>query len=1072
MFTFDEFYEALYSPSGADAKRSPFPWQTRLANHVIANGWVPEVTNSESDECLALDLPTSSGKTTAIDIAVYHLVHQILSGAERTAALRMFFIVDRRIVVDGTFSHARHLADRIASATDGPLRTAAEALRTHLELGRHERPIHVSMMRGGIYRDDGWARSPVQPTICVSTVDQVGSRLLFRGYGVTPSMRPIHAGLVANDSLLLIDEAHLSEPFLQTISRVRQIGSETGIEGTVQKPLQFVRMSATNTQMQANPFALLDEDHEHPVLRRRLEAQKKARMEKVAVDREDSEAADDTFTSKLVEMALTAARVEAGDEDSGTKKTQEKGKTKNYESEAVTPPEQVIGVIVNRVRSARMIYEKLATKLKSQNDTTPPKADVILLTGRTRPFDRDELLFREDVEGKSGWLSWIAADRDAATMRPIIVVATQTVEVGADISFDTLITEAAPLDCLRQRFGRLDRLGHRGQSTAMIVGRNNVVAKTNVDPIYGKAIGETWAWLNKIAAGSGKNKSVDFGLNAMQGHLNGLSPDALAKMLAPKQDAPYLQDKYAELWSRTNPAPAADPEVSIFLHGVDAGLPDVQVIWRCDLLNNGETEFDERFEADYINAVSLVPPMQMEACSVPIWEVQRLLSRDRRSPTRKSMSGDLSDVEGTRGEPSPQPPRRHVLIWRGPEQRTRRNPAGSFVADANRIRPGDTIILPSSFGGCDEFGWNTDSVIPVIDVADSCSRWSRGRASIRIHSAVLAQSDIDIATPDPDDAVALTTFVKELAENYSVPLAIRQSAADLQSWGRAHRWTAPYEFTKLTDDTPSPPFLVCGKQHLEIDRILQESQHTAEDLAGSSVSPVDDDSTSFGAERRVTLEDHTDGVVIHAERFSRLASLLHLQNDFSAAARWHDLGKLDYKFQVMLHNGEELESVVSLQNQRYLAKSDIPWTNRAARRRARERAGVPDGFRHEALSVLLLRTAEDVLENAFDSELVQFLIGSHHGAGRPFFPVCLDSEPRDVEMEWQGRQWQLSGEERKQRELHRIDSDWPMLLTHLTNRYGVWGLAWLEAIFRLADHCQSALDREARDPETEMVANE
>ena len=42
-------------------------------------------------------------------------------------------------------------------------------------------------------------------------------------------------------------------------------------------------------------------------------------------------------------------------------------------------------------------------------------------------------------------------------MPPVVLVATQVVEVSLDIDFDTIFTEPAPLEALIQRFGRVNR---------------------------------------------------------------------------------------------------------------------------------------------------------------------------------------------------------------------------------------------------------------------------------------------------------------------------------------------------------------------------------------------------------------------------------------------------------------------------------------------------------------------------------------------------------------------------------------------------------------------------------------
>jgi CRISPR-associated endonuclease/helicase Cas3 len=182
----------------------PFPWQARLLRQVAESGAWPSV----------LDLPTGSGKTAAIDIALFHLALDAERGKQRRAPVRIAFIVDRRLVVDDAFSRARRLEQALA-APCGPI-TARVAQRL-ARLSADGTPVVARRLRGGVPREDDWARTPSQPTVLCSTVDQVGSRLMFRGYGVSDSMKPVHAGLLGSDCLILLDEAHLAEPFRQTL---------------------------------------------------------------------------------------------------------------------------------------------------------------------------------------------------------------------------------------------------------------------------------------------------------------------------------------------------------------------------------------------------------------------------------------------------------------------------------------------------------------------------------------------------------------------------------------------------------------------------------------------------------------------------------------------------------------------------------------------------------------------------------------------------------------------------------------------------------------------------------------
>lgn len=125
---FEPFFRALWD-------RDPFSWQADLAQRVLeraehAPGTPTEEGRSPWPDAIAL--PTASGKTACMDIAVYALAAQaarLESDKPITAPRRIFFVVDRRVIVDTAHERARLLASRLKAADDGILKTVADNLR-------------------------------------------------------------------------------------------------------------------------------------------------------------------------------------------------------------------------------------------------------------------------------------------------------------------------------------------------------------------------------------------------------------------------------------------------------------------------------------------------------------------------------------------------------------------------------------------------------------------------------------------------------------------------------------------------------------------------------------------------------------------------------------------------------------------------------------------------------------------------------------------------------------------------------------------------------------------------------
>ncbi len=656
----------------------PFPWQSRLTHRVFTEGRFPGT----------LDLPTGSGKTAAIDVAVFALAVDLAAGRRRLPC-RIAFVVDRRTVVDQSFTRALKLADRLSNSEPGSVvRRVADQLT---ELAGTDEPLRVALLRGAVPRDDTWTSNPVQPTVLVSTVDQVGSRLFFRGYSVSDGMRPIHAGLLGNDVLLLLDEVHLARPFCDTLRMLERYHTNR-IGRDLPRRFQVVELSATHrNEDDPDPFRLDAADRENKCLHRRLAARKPTTLELVKVN--------GTEPSRLAALAKTMAAAAA----------------------AALLPGNAVGVVVNRVQTARLIHADLSSRGLD--------ADVRLLTGRMRPLDRQALEQQLQPRLATGHTR-------SPTQCPIILVTTQCIEAGADFDFDALITECASLDALHQRFGRLNRAGDLDAAAGTVFARSDIPKE---DPIYGEAAAATWDYLRSLPA-------VDFRHDALPLP----EKDKLVRLLAPASSSPILLPAHLEAWSQTAPAPFPDPDVALWLHGPQTPSPEVLVVWRADI-SEAELMAAEAEQHNTTSREAMKPTMtaireRLDACTpliseglaVPVWAAKAWLVG-----VGSAADAVLSDVDQqeprTTGADSLAA--RPVVVRRD----------GEYLAiEPKSIRAWDTVIVPTEYGGIRAGNWDPDAVEAVADLAEAAHLRQRGRAVVRLDERLWPGSRPPI--PEDDNA--------------------------------------------------------------------------------------------------------------------------------------------------------------------------------------------------------------------------------------------------------------------------------------------------------------------------------
>ena len=421
--TFAEFYRACNG-------HEPFPWQDRLANCVAEKGkWPSEI-----------GVPTGLGKTSCLDIAVWWLASQAdREPAARTAPTRIWWVVNRRLLVDATADHADDIANilenpREQGVTGQSLAVvlAVQQQLKSLSVGR-TRVLDVIRLRGGIA-----GRTPINPscpTIILCTLPMYGSRLLFRGYGSW--LRSVDAAMAGTDSLILLDEAHLA-PHLQNLIPALDecMPGTVSILGERRSKPQLTSLTATGRAQPGQRFDLDDSDKAHPIVKQRIHAAKPLEVREC------------------------------------------KGETAKHLADACSdllkdkPPAAVV-VFANTPETARKAFERVRERHGRE-------AEVLLLTGRQREREAERLRARilDPQEGMAG-------PSTVQRQQHLIVVATQTLEVGADIDAEFMVTEACGVRALTQRLGRLNRFGNHVHARAVYIHIPPKGTKTELSwPVY------------------------------------------------------------------------------------------------------------------------------------------------------------------------------------------------------------------------------------------------------------------------------------------------------------------------------------------------------------------------------------------------------------------------------------------------------------------------------------------------------------------------------------------------------------------------------------------------------------
>lgn len=898
---FSAFFAAL------NGGHAPFSWQQDLVDHIVTTGTWPH----------RIVAPTGAGKSSVVDV---HLFVNALfaSGNGPRVPRRLCVVVGRRALVDSQADRAmniqRSMVDLLnndAASGESDIIYRVAKLLSSFHVHDVTEPFLVGHIRGELSNRSLPVNEPSACAVIAATPDMWGSRLLFKGYGSSKQARPRETALIAMDSVFVLDEAHLNQQLLVTAERVaklQEFGADIGVPR-----LQVVETTATPSEP------------------------KKGQTE-VGVDVSNLDGVDDAELLRRVNSVKELHRVSVekwngapGNSEVVAHAVAEIHKLRNEQTSSEVEQSRTIGCIVNHVDTAL----KIANELKKR------KLNVELIVGRMRTYDLEQL--RE----KHPLLLTCAGDNEID-----VVVATQTLEVGIDIDFSSLVTELAPASSLVQRFGRVNRLGKRKDSKIVVLEPADLIkVKDEVPPYKGDDLRKAYDWLDVLS------------------QQNSVNPAALLACVSPPTSRPRLLYQRPELtdlleFSRTSEDMYAEPDLDLWLHD---SLEDQKAI--------GGIVVREQLPVDDFVALELLkafPPENNE-----VFPASLDILRDKLS---QLVVDDRQRIKLERSKPDIL---RRAFFFRDGEV--------EICTPRYRLHPGDVIIIDRGI----PFTTEKVAVKGKPDDKEPPEAVKNENVEVLTFNTGMSDSEADIFREfcglTPDEA---TSIWRESGHEGDIVLS--NSIQDDLRFGEVVPWYA----------------IVYSEE-------LQEDSDTRQEWTRS--------------QGKVFLDDHQNDVAVRAKK---IVEAVGLKEDFGAdivvAAQHHDDGKADHRFQSMLGG---------LRAEKELAKSEV--RTRQETKISRQRSGLPQGWRHEQMSVVLV-TAEKVQGKLSCSDLALRIIGCSHGNGRNSFKHT----DRILLQNVQGSDSDILRQ--KAHDLFFIGR-WEELIEETDMKFGPYVTAYLEALERAAD---------------------